>query len=198
MAFWDLSDGGAATDNDSKEFDGGGGNFDPIPDGSSVLAIAEAAEWANTQADKSGAEHVKVTWSILSPDEYQNRKIFHKIWVTDFDPSVKDSDKALKKRDKARKMLAAIDANAGGKLGAKTGKPTGEELALCLCNKPMIITLRVWEVEDRQTGGTISGNWVSAVAPKSKGIDVKAAAASKPKQQSASNRRDLDGDDVPF
>ena len=45
MAFWDLSDGGAATDNDSKEFDGGGGNFDPIPDGSSVLAIAEAAEW---------------------------------------------------------------------------------------------------------------------------------------------------------
>ena len=113
MAFWDLSDGGAVTDNDSKEFDAGGGNFDPIPDGSSVLAVADAAEWANTQTDKSGAEHVKITWSIVSPDEYQNRKIFHKLWVTDFDPGVNDQDKALKKRDKARKMLAAIDGKKG-------------------------------------------------------------------------------------
>ena len=202
MAFWDLSDGGAATDSDSKEFDAGGGNFEPIPDGSSVLAIAESAEWANTQADKSGAEFVKITWSILSPDEYQNRKIPHKIWVTDFDPSAKDQEKAIKKRDKARKMLAAIDANAGGKLGAKTGKPSGDELALALCNKPMIITLRVWEMQDRETGNPIFGNWVSAVAPKSKGVDVKAAAAQKPKPQSqgggGSRNNDDMGDDIPF
>jgi len=201
MAFWDLSEGGSATDGDAKEFDGGGGNFDPIPDGSNVLAIADAVAWANTQQDGSGAEYVKVTWSIVSPDEYANRKIFHKVWVTDFDPSVKDEKKALAKRDKARKMLAAIDANAGGKLGQKTGKPSDDDLALNLCNKPMIITARVWEVEDRQTGGVISGNWVSAVAPKSKGIDVKAAAAKpKPAQSSGgggTGRRDMD-DEIPF
>lgn len=201
MAFWDLSEGGSATDNGAKEFDGGGGNFDPIPEGSNVLAVLDTIAWANTQEDGSGAEHVKGKWSIVSPDEYANRKIFHKIWVTDFDPSVKDQEKAIKKRDKARKMLAAIDANAGGKLGVKTGKPTDDELALHLCNKPMIITARIWEVEDRNTGATISGNWVSAVAPKSKGIDVKAATASKPKhaQQSGggNGRRDMD-DDIPF
>jgi hypothetical protein len=199
MAFWDLSEGGSATDDGTKEFDGGGGNFDPIPDGSNVLAVIDAALWAHTQQDGSGAEYIKATWSIVSPDEYSNRKIFHKIWVTDFDPSVKDDAKALAKRDKARKMLAAIDANAGGKLGQKTGKPSNDELALNLCNKPMIITARIWEVDDRNTGATISGNWVSAVAPKSKGIDVKTAAASKPKAQSGggTGRRDLD-DEIPF
>ena len=199
MAFWDLSEGGSATDDGAKEFDGGGGNFDPIPDGSNVLAIADAAAWDNSKRDGSGAEFVKITWSIVSPDEYKNRKIFHKVWVTDLDPSVTDEGKAIKKRDKARKMLAAIDANAGGKLGQKTGKPSDDELALHLCNKPMIITARVWEVEDRSTGAMISGNWVSAVAPKSKGIDVKTAATKpKPAQSGGgTGRRDLD-DSIPF
>jgi len=95
MAFWDLSEGGSATDDGKKEFDGGGGKFDPIPDGSNVLAIIDAVAWANTQQDGSGAEYIKATWSIVSPDEYANRKIFHKIWVTDFDPSAKDDAKAL-------------------------------------------------------------------------------------------------------
>jgi hypothetical protein len=39
----------------------------------------------------------------------------------------------------------------------------------------MIIKCMVWEIEDRKTGETITGNWVSAVAPKAKGVDVKAA-----------------------
>ena len=96
-------------------------------------------------------------------------------------------------------MLAAIDANAGGKLGQRQGKPSDDELALNLCNKPMIITARIWEVEDRQTGGLISGNWVSAVAPKSKGINVKAAAVSsqRPKARGNVDNRDL-GEDIPF
>jgi hypothetical protein len=199
MAFWDLSEGGNATDT-GQEFDGGGGNFDPIPDGSNVLAVIEDAGWKNTQQDGSGADHVKLTWSVVSPAEYANRKVFHKIWVTDLDPGVKDEGKAIKKRDKAKQMFAAIDANAGGKLAAKPRAPTDDDMSLALCNKPMIITIRVWEIEDRSTGQTISGNWVSAVAPKSKGIDVKATEA-KPKAQSqsgGSSRRDMDGDDIPF
>lgn len=200
MGFWDLSEGGNAADTGTEYEIPGGGNFDPIPNGSSVLAIVDKAEWANSQQDGSGADYVKLTWSIVSPDEYKNRKIFHKLWVTDFDPSAKDQDKATKKRDKARRMLAAIDANAGGKLTKKTGIPSDDDLAFALCNKPMIITLMVWEMDDRSTGGTVSGNWVSAVAPKSAGIDVKPAAPSAPKQQSrqsAPASRDLD-DEVPF
>ena len=180
--------------------------MDPVPDGSSVLAIVDEAKWARARNEPDGAEYLSLRWSILSPDEYKNRKVFHKIWATDLDPSVKDQAKGIAKRDKARRMLAAIDANAGGKLTAKSGKPSDDDLAQHLCNKPMIITLRVWEMDDRNGGGTISGNWVSAVAPKAKGIDVKAPAPSKPKPQAARQQTtpagrgasDYDDEEIPF
>lgn len=199
MGFWDLSDGSTA-DETGKEFDGGGGNFDPIPDGSNVLAEIDEAKWA----EKDGNEYVSLRWSVLDPAEYANRKVFQKLWLTDFDPGVKDKDKAVKKRDKARKMLAAIDANAGGKLVARSGKPDDDDLAQYLIGKPMIITCRIWEVEDRSTGGTVTGNWVSAVAPKSKGVSVKEAAPKAKQAQQGSGygaggrpNNDLD-DSIPF
>lgn len=188
--FWALSDDSSAADT-GKEFDGGGGNFDPIPDGSNVLAVIDEAKWA----DKDGNEFISLRWSVMQPEEYKNRKVFTKLWVTDIDPSAKDREKGIKKRDKARKMLAAIDANAGGRLTSKPEKPSDDGMMLHLADKPMIITCRIWEVEDRQTGSMISGNWVSAVAPKSKGIDVKAAVA---KKQQSSRNDDLDGDSIPF
>ena len=192
MSFWDLSDGENAAETAQTEYEiPGGGNFDPIPDGSSVLAMVEEAKWT----DKDGADFVSLRWTVLSPDEYKNRKIFHKLWVTDDDPSAKDADKAAKKRDKARRMLAAIDANAGGKLAQKPGKPTDETLTGCLTNKPMIIRLAVWEMPDRESPGAfISGNWVQAVSPKSKGIDVKPA---KPKAAQLAQSGALD-DEIPF
>jgi len=171
MSFWDLSDNSSAT-NTGTEYEVPGGNMDPIPEGSSVLAMADEVKW---ERKATGEEYISLRWSIVSPDEYKNRKIFHKLWVTDLDPSAKDEAKGIAKRDKARKMLAAIDANAGGKLTAKSGKPTDDDLAMALLNKPMIITLMIWSVQDRQTGGTVEGNWVSAVAPKTKGIDVRQA-----------------------
>lgn len=196
--FWALSDDSSAADT-GKEFDGGGGNFDPIPDGSNVLAVIDEAKWA----DKDGNEFISLRWSVMQPEDYANRKVFQKLWVTDLDPTAKDREKGIKKRDKARKMLAAIDANAGGKLTSKPEKPTDDSMSLHLCNKPMVITCRLWEVEDRSTGGTISGNWISAVAPKSKGVDVKAATAPKAKASSGYGaggrpRNDLDGDEIPF
>ena len=59
-------------------------------------------------------------------------------------------------------MLAAIDANCGGKLMASGEEPTDTSLAKALLNKPMHIKVMVWEMDDRK------GNWVSAVAPKAK------------------------------
>jgi len=207
MGFWDLSAGGSASDT-GTEYEIPGGNMDPIPAGSSVLAMIDEAKWSRAKemgdpqgGPFTGAEFVSLRWSVISPDEYKNRKIFHKLWVSDLDPNAKDESKAIAKRDKAKRMLGAIDANAGGKLGAQSGKPTDDSLTLHLCSKPMIITLMTWDLTDRNTGDKIAGNWVSAVAPKSKGIDVKDAPPPKKSQPSGysggGSSLDLD-DSIPF
>jgi hypothetical protein len=183
MSFWDLSDSSSAAKT-GTEYEVPGGNLDPIPDGSSVLAVVDQAKWQTKDAnDPSSPAYIELRWSILAPDQYKNRKIFHKLWVTDFDPSAKDVKKATEKRDKARRMLAAVDANAGGKLTQNTGIPNDDALAFALLNKPMTITLMTWEISDSR--GTASGNWLSAVAPKAKGVDVK-----PPKAKAASRPRD--------
>lgn len=196
MSFWDLSDGGTAAET-GTEYEQPSGNLDPIPDGSSVLAMIDEAKWD----EKDDADFISLRWSVLSPDEYKNRKVFQKLWVTDDDPNAKDASAASKKRDKARRMLAAIDANAGGKLTRKEGIPTDDTLTSCLTNKPMVIKCMEWSMPDREKHGEfIRGNWIAAVAPKSKGIDVKEAKAPSVQRPSAAGNVDisLDGDEIPF
>lgn len=159
MSFWDLSDGGTATET-GTEFDGGGGGFEIIPDKSSVLAIIDEAAW---DEDRSGNEIIKLRWSVVKPEQYANAKVFQKLYVTDLDTNPKTKN-PQQKRDKARKMLGAIDANCGGKLGRKSGKPSDEDLAMALLNKPCVIRVHVWEMEG--DNGPMSGNWVAAVSPK--------------------------------
>lgn len=194
MGFWDLSEGGSAADT-GTEYEVPGGNMDPIPAGSSVLSMIDEIKW---ERKETGEEYVSARWTVVAPDEYKNRKIFHKLWVTDLDPQAKDQAKGIAKRDKARKMLAAIDANAGGKLSAKPGKPTDDDLQV-LKDKPMITTLMIWSMPDTRNGGTMSGNWVCAVAPKSKGIDVKPQSAVKPQAPSGGfgGASSMD-DEIPF
>jgi hypothetical protein len=171
--FWDLSDGDTAA-NTGKEYEVPGGNMEPIPAGSSVLSMIDEIKW---ERKPTGEEYVSARWTVIAPEEYKNRKVFHKLWVTDLDPQAKDESAGIKKRDKARKMLAAIDANAGGKLTQKSGKPTDTDL-LSLSNKPMVTTMMIWSMPDTQKGGMMHGNWVSAVAPKGvKDIEVKPAVA---------------------
>jgi hypothetical protein len=188
MGFWDLSDGETAT-NTGTEYEVPSGNMDPIPAGSSVLAMIDECKW---EMKPTGEEFISARWTVLAPEEYKNRKVFHKLWVMDMDPSAKDEASGLKKRDKARKMLAAIDANAGGKLTAKPGRPTNDDL-LSLTNKPMIATMMEWEMPDTRNGGMMSGNWVSAVASKaSKDIHI---AERKPKQKGMSGGAARPSDD---
>lgn len=189
MGFWDLSDGESANTGE-KEYEQETGNLDPIPDDSSVLALIDEAKWNETRDEQ--AEHISLRWSVIEPAEYANRKVFQKLWVTDDDPNVKDAAKMEKKRDKAKRMLAAIDANAGGKLSKVPRRPSDDDLALALTNRPMIIKCMVWEMGDN------SGNWIAAVAPKSKGIDVKEAKApAKKAAPKGGFGEDLD-DDIPF
>ena len=197
MSFWNLSDGGNAAATKTTEYEiPGGGSMEPIPDGSTVLAMIDEAKWET----KDGAEYISLRWSAIQPDAFKNRKIWQKLWVTDDDPSAKDADKAAKKRDKARRMLAAIDANAGGKLTAQEGKPSDENMTMHLTNKPMVIKCMLWEIEDRNSGETIRGNWISAVAPKGTPTHITEAkpVARKAEPTFASVASSVDNDGIPF
>ncbi len=192
MGFWNTSDGGNVA-NTGTEYEVAT-SMEPIPEGSSVLAMIDEAKWDVTP---NGDQYVSLRWSVLAPEAFKNRKVFHKLWVTDHDPNTKDHAKAVAKTDKHRKMLAAIDANAGGKLTAKDDKPTTDDLAMALQNKTMVITLGVWE---SNTGGN-GGNWVMAVAPKTKELKVGTAKAAKPRPAasgSGGGSSRIDDDEIPF
>lgn len=191
MSFWNTSTGENAADNAASNYEvEGGGSLEPMPEGTSVLAFPKKAEWAKTQ--DGNAEYVNIQWSVMKPEQFANRVIFHKLWVSDLDPSVSDLEKAKKKRDRNLNMFATIDANAGGRLARINSKPTNEELAAALTGKTMVIGLGVWETNDGK-----SGNWVRSVSDKSAELKVGTA---KPAQKAASSGNignDI-GDSIPF
>jgi len=204
MSFWDLSDGQTAADT-SKEYEIPGGSMEPIPNNSDVLAIIDQAKWANKDKDdKSSPAYIELRWSVMAPEAVKGRKVFHKLWVTDFDPNAKDDIKAEAKRDKARRMLAAIDANAGGNLTRTGEQPTDETLTLHLSNKPMVVKLMVWSMKGSD-GSDMAGNWVSAVSPSDKPLQISNEPLPKTSQATASGGRyggtgaeHLADDEIPF
>jgi hypothetical protein len=163
-----------------------------IPDGSTVLAYPEEAFWE--QKDTGAMErYIKIKWKVQKPEAVEGRVVFQKLWVKDHDPQAKP-DKAEAKREKALRMLATIDANAGGRLAKKGTEPSDDDLALALVNKPMAITVKVWEIDGAQ--GKIDGNWIAAVHPKSHELKV-GAAKTKPAAAASAAGDDL-GDEIPF
>lgn len=188
MSFWNTSSGDNAAENASTEYDVGGG-FEIIPDKSMVICEVDQAGWAQ---DDSFNNFISLRWSVVKPEALAGTKIFHKLWVEDPDPRAKDADK---KRDKALNMLAAIDANCGGKLARKGTRPTDDDLALALVGKPMGTFVRVWEM-----GGN-EGNWIAAVKPM-KATEVKVAEAAAPKSgggaRSGSIAADIGDSEIPF
>lgn len=179
MSFWNLSDNKSV--DTSGEFETGGGNIEPIPANTDVLAVCDEAKWDERGDDR----YISLRWTVMKPADYKNRKVFQKIRVMDSDPA---------KADKAKRMLAAIDSNAGGKLVAAGEEPTDENLTKCLTNKPMVLRLQVWELETEQ-GEVKTGNWVSRVAPKSG--SAKEAPAKQEATATPVVEDDLEGD-VPF
>ena len=196
MSFFTQSNGQAVQS--TGNFESGGGNLAPIPDGTQVLAVIDEAKWDTYQNES----YISLRWSVARPQEYANRKIFQKIKVMDADPA---------KRDKALLMLAAIDTNAGGKLQAAGVQPDTQALAAALMNRPMVLKLGVWEIKEDKQGRELpqsewkSGNWVSKVAPRPQAGQAAQAApapapAPKPQPKPAPAPAafdDLD-DDVPF
>jgi len=194
MSFWNTSDGNEIEKNDN--YDAGGGFLEPIPEGTSALAAITEAGWAE---DTNKNRYVLLKWAILAPEEYKSRMLPHKLWIgDDEDPQAKDG---AKKRDKAKRMLAAIDTNAGGKLLASDKMPDDLALTKCLANKQMVIKIMEWEQTDRATGDIIRGNWVGAVSPKVSAAELPAAPAPKERTTSKSQtggRGRVDDDEIPF
>lgn len=159
--FWNTSDGQSAQTNDGK-FEMGGGDLPPIPDGTSVLAVAEEAKNNEYQGDT----YINVKWRISKPQEYANRVIFQKVRAYDSDTN---------RADKAKRMLAAIASNSGGGLFSamqQRNETAPSDISLSqLCNRPMVLKLGVWELDDKSK----SGNWVQAVAPAKAGTPAPTA-----------------------
>lgn len=194
MSFFQLSTGQAVQA--TGEFESGGGNMEPLPEGTQVLAMVDQAKWD----EHDGEYFVSLRWTVAMPEEYKNRKIFQKIKVKN-----PDADK----RDKALMMLAAIDANAGGQIMALGAEPEDADLAAALLNRPMVLKLGLWKMDNAQ-GESKSGNWVQKVAPRKKGASAPVAAPAAPSPRAVAPARpvaparapavsvaDL-ADDIPF
>lgn len=166
MSFWKTSEGKSATDTTGK-FESNSG-IALIPENTTCLAMITEANIAEYQGD----EYINLAWTVNKPDAYKNRKVFQKVRIFDAE---------TKKRDKALNMLAAIDKNAGGKLSKSDSAPTNETL-LHLMQKPMLIKVMIWEINDK------TGNWVAAVSPRS---------VEEPVQVASTQVEIIDGD-VPF
>jgi len=189
MSFWKLSTGEDARKTDGT-FEMGGGDLEPIPNETSVLAVIEEAKWDN----KDGNHFVSVRWSVLAPSEYKNRKIFQKLWIKDHDPRAKDP---VKKKDKAIKMFAAIDKNCGGKVMSSEEEPTDEKLGINFCGKSMIAVIMQWKMQNEQTGEEMKGNWVEKVTARTNGETVSTTTAPKVKVGKSFTSEPPE-EDVPF
>ena len=142
MSFWQKQDGSQVENTTSFEM--GGGDIKPIPNNTALIAAIEEAKWADYQ----GESYINLKWRVMRPSEFANRVIFQKLKVF--------SDK---QGDKAKQMLAAIDANCGGKLAKLRDTPQDEDLMMSLIGKPVAIKVQVWDINGK------TGNWISAVAP---------------------------------
>ena len=174
MSIFNLSTGKKAETNGSFEM---GGSSKPIPDGSELKSAITEAGWKEYE----GVRYINLRWDVLD-GEYKKRVIFQKVKVYDPDP---------KKADRQRNMLAAIDANCGGKLQQIEGEPSDIDLLKCLANRPVVIRVGVWELDNGN-----NGNWITAV--RSSGKVSQSAKKQDAESEKKSNEQSIEEDIIPF
>jgi hypothetical protein len=189
MSFWSTSTGEDLRQTDGT-YEAEGGNLEPIPNNTTAVAMIDEAKWDTTQI---GDQFVSLRWTVLSPPEYKNRKVFQKLWIRDPDPRAKDADK---KRDNAKKMFAAIDKNCGGKLLSTDDEPNDERLGTCLVNKPMMVEIMVWEMTT-DDNKQMRGNWIRKVSAKNGSVAATPAPAGRMVPKPAPTATAV-SNDVPF
>lgn len=131
------------------------GSFDMavqvIPKNTELKGVIEESKWESFTNPETGVEQtfIKNVWCVVE-GEYQNRKVFQKLHVQDDNQG---------KAQRSLQMLAAIDANAGGKIMAAGHMPDDMMLATSLCNVPMNFVVDVWSINGNE------GNHITAVSP---------------------------------
>lgn len=170
--FWDNCE-----DDIDGTFESGG--FKLIPDGTNVVFTIENAEWIESDMNYP-QERISITWNVEKPEYFAGTKIFQKIKVR---------DEKEKTANSAKKMFAAIDHNAGGKIRKAKKFPSDDVMAKVLIGKTMGGKMSVWEMNDA------SGNWVNKVYPENQYVDN----YSKVKVSDKTSSFDDDEDsDIPF
>src|SRR5699024_2859928 len=177
MSFWNSDHKAVGT-----SFESGGGDFEPIPANTGCIAAIQQASWAEYHGDR----YINIRWQVLQPEQYKNRVIFQKVRVLDDDAA---------KADRAKRMLAAIEANAGGKLVQLDRAPEDYDVALALDVQHMAKKLQVRGLtgDDRRQRHR---NWVPAQAP-SKRRQQHPAAVQQTVPQPDGGGIDI-ADDTPF
>lgn len=163
---------------------------EPIPADTTALAMIEKCGWVEYEGDN----YFNIQWSVLQPEEFKNRKVFQKLWLTDTDPRAKDADK---KRDGAKRMLKAIDDMSGNPLvKSKRDLDSMDDAFMqkSLVNKIMIVKIMVWENNDK------SGNYIAAIKKKDseKPSIGKTAPRHTPPPKGTTAKQMVGDDDVPF
>ena len=200
--FWKLSTGeSVATTETTYEAPSGGGDY-VFAEGTKVKALIEEVRWNSYQG---GEEYINLRVSVIAPEtdlqgvKISNRKLFFKLWVNGDVANSKTPEKIAKKSDNAKRLLGAINANAGNKL--PNGKPTDEQFAAALSMKTMVFRLGVYDMTE--SGGKI-GNWLSAVAPSTAPVEVsgqyvpKVGKVQATPAAASSNPSYDDSDSIPF
>lgn len=204
MSFWDLDDGGNAAKTATDTVKGEGGSFEPLPGGSKVLSEITEIKWVNPESDD--ARFIQINWSVLRPEEFEGRKLRQKLFVAELDLSNgRNEEKAKKRRVAAKKTLATLALNAGGKLLKLTGEPDDDDLAAALMGKQAVLGVEIFSIVDKTGGPNITGNWVRDIFPKQErtliGKDVLAPAKSSGGGKSGGGGRSAaveDDDEIPF
>lgn len=134
---------------------------DIIPDGTQLHANILESTWES--ATKYANQLIKITWYITERGAYSGFLVSQKLHIND--------DK-LSKSDKAKEMLATIDANCKGELMtlASLNRLTiGDNLqiARALNGGSALLTIAEYSM-DRDDGTKNTGNWVRAISPVAK------------------------------
>lgn len=166
MGFFTLSTGKKANEEGNTTFENGG-NYDPMPDNTTVVAAISKISWA-APSDYYLADSIKAEWDVLEPAAYAGRKFKQAIKIYDPKPDV---------ADKAKTMLSVMDSITGGKIMAEISRtnmdPDDNILALALINRPMTLTLGLFTPKEADKSAM---NWVKKVTPRVRGGVAQVAA----------------------
>lgn len=187
-SWWETSDGEDLRKTDPKA-DLPSGNFDPIPNNTKVLAIVDSAG----KGEKDGNYYAEATLTILKPEGYANRKLFPRFWIFDDNPHAADPKK---KRDNDMRRFVKLDAACGGKLAKAGHEPDGDDIAMALTGKQVIVNVMLMEPKEE---GKEPFNWFSDYWPRgAKEISEGPKAQQKRERQQSRVDDEDDPDFIPF